>query len=244
LGPVTRERTLGRHKPLSIAAQVAGREYWIGESNSVACAGKHNISDVMGAGLWAIDYMLSMAAINVTGINFHHGGYYSNFVQNSSEPAIPIVRALFYGEWFFAQTVRHKSVALANPIINTTNINIIPHSFLDLTDGTLRVAVVHLDMNTTQSATAIINITNFNMKYGMYSDNATVVRFLGPNVLSMYGLSLGGQTFDGTTNGIPIGKRNPEDIKGSKGVYTFTIAPLTAVLLEIPQLGSSSVKFN
>ncbi len=32
---------------------------------SVACGGAANISNVMGAGLWAIDYMLQMAQLNI-----------------------------------------------------------------------------------------------------------------------------------------------------------------------------------
>jgi len=240
LSKVVRERTMNRHLPLVVGAQKAGREYWIGESNSVACGGKHNISDVMGAGLWAIDYMLSMAEINVSGINFHHGGYYTNFAQNATHPDVPVARALFYGMWFFAQTVRTKSVALTPTNTNSTNELIIPHAFLDLINGTLRIAVVHMDISTKEDVDVVVHVDDFSA----YSDKADLVKYEGPSPFSMYGLSIGGQTFDGSQDGTPIGTRTPTPVTGKNGVYSFTLSPATAGLLEIPLATKPTIKIN
>jgi len=137
--------------------------------------------------------------------------------------------------------VREKSVALTPTKTNSTNPLIIPHVFLDLNAGTLRVVAVHMDIQTNESVQVVVNVTNFNNKL---SNQAGLVKYEGPSVYSVLGLSIGGQTFDGSPDGTPQGSRSPTPVTGVNGIYTFTLAPTTAGLLEIPILGKSSVKFN
>jgi hypothetical protein len=58
---------------IAAATQAAGLEFWIGESNSVACGGQPNISDVFASALWAVGWLHAGAMANVSGINFHGG---------------------------------------------------------------------------------------------------------------------------------------------------------------------------
>jgi len=39
----------------------------------VACGGQHNVSDVIAAALWAMDFQFNLAAVKVSGINYHGG---------------------------------------------------------------------------------------------------------------------------------------------------------------------------
>ncbi len=63
-----------------------------------------------------------MTVKDVTGINFHWGGYYTYFTRNQTTGDVS-VSPLFYGFWFFAQAIQGNAIML-NPI-NTTHTNIL-----------------------------------------------------------------------------------------------------------------------
>ncbi|KAG5642996.1 hypothetical protein DXG03_001773 [Asterophora parasitica] len=63
-------------------AQQYGKPFIMFETNSATCGGLPGISDSFGAGLWALDYGLTMAASNFSGALLHVGGqnvYYNPF---------------------------------------------------------------------------------------------------------------------------------------------------------------------
>jgi hypothetical protein len=58
----------------SALAQAAGKPFIMFETNSATCGGLPGISNSFGAGLWAVDYGLTMAAANFSGALLHVGG--------------------------------------------------------------------------------------------------------------------------------------------------------------------------
>ncbi|KAK3896868.1 glycoside hydrolase [Staphylotrichum tortipilum] len=50
-----------------------GKEYVLGETNSVSGGGAANVSPTFGAALWTLDYILLAAATNISRVYFHHG---------------------------------------------------------------------------------------------------------------------------------------------------------------------------
>jgi len=81
--------------------------------------------------------------------------------------------------------------------------------------------------------------------------NGELIRMTAPNITSETGVKLAGLTYDGTTNGIPVGKKESEIVIGNvsemkendelihqsdtvRAVYTFEVAPASAILLSIP----------
>ncbi|KAK3292830.1 glycoside hydrolase family 79 protein [Chaetomium fimeti] len=53
--------------------QQTGKEYILGETNSVSGGGAANVSPTFGAALWTMDYALRAATTNISRVYFHHG---------------------------------------------------------------------------------------------------------------------------------------------------------------------------
>lgn len=67
--------------------------YVIGETNSISCQGQYGVSDVFGAALWSIDYVLYVATLHVSKIYFHMGTPY----RYSAWQPIDIINSTAYG---------------------------------------------------------------------------------------------------------------------------------------------------
>ena len=64
------------------AAQKAGLDYILGETNSYSCHGAPGVSNTAGAALWALDYGLFASQIGISRLHFHGGiGYKYNLVR-------------------------------------------------------------------------------------------------------------------------------------------------------------------
>lgn len=56
------------------AAQAAGKQFMMFETNTASCGGFPGVSDSFGSALWGVDYGLQMAYGNFTGALLHVGG--------------------------------------------------------------------------------------------------------------------------------------------------------------------------
>ncbi|KAG9238049.1 glycoside hydrolase family 79 protein [Amylocarpus encephaloides] len=55
------------------AATAIGKEYVLGETNSVSGGGAANVSPTFGVALWTMDYVLHASVLNIKRTYFHHG---------------------------------------------------------------------------------------------------------------------------------------------------------------------------
>jgi Glycosyl hydrolase family 79 C-terminal beta domain len=55
------------------AAATTGKEYVLGETNSVSGGGAATVSPLFGAAIWTLDYTLRAASIGIKRIYYHHG---------------------------------------------------------------------------------------------------------------------------------------------------------------------------
>ncbi|KAL2133819.1 hypothetical protein VTI74DRAFT_1625 [Chaetomium olivicolor] len=55
------------------AVKREGKEYVLGETNSVSGGGAASVSPTFGAALWTMDYVLRAASSNISRVYFHHG---------------------------------------------------------------------------------------------------------------------------------------------------------------------------
>ncbi|KAH7102030.1 hypothetical protein BKA62DRAFT_617976 [Auriculariales sp. MPI-PUGE-AT-0066] len=60
-------------KPQIEASHAEGREFVVGEYNSVSCSGKQNVTDVFGQALWLVDTILYGASIGIARLHLHQG---------------------------------------------------------------------------------------------------------------------------------------------------------------------------
>jgi hypothetical protein len=64
---------MAKFVPEVAAAISAGKEYVLGETNSVSGGGAAAVSPLFGAALWTMDYVLHAAVLNIKRTYFHHG---------------------------------------------------------------------------------------------------------------------------------------------------------------------------
>ncbi|RAL62200.1 hypothetical protein DID88_002684 [Monilinia fructigena] len=101
------------------AANAVGKEYVLGETNSVAGGGASSVSPTFGAAIWTLDYALQATTLNITTIYYHHGTvgkcYYCWWGRyNAGGP--------YYGAWLAANSLcRIKATSnKSTPAVPTT----------------------------------------------------------------------------------------------------------------------------
>jgi hypothetical protein len=89
--------------------------------------------------------------------------------------------------------------------------------------GVVRIVLINKDE--TLQGVASVSLAG----YG----TASVTRLTAANYQATSGISIGGQTFDGSQDGTPQGTAFTEAAPASAGVYSVALAPTSAALLTI-----------
>jgi hypothetical protein len=196
--------------------------------NSISCGGETGVSDIFASALWSIDQLFEFANVGVDGVNIHtaNGGGYALFEFNSTTKngtttfSLESVRPEYYGLLFFQQATANHSKLL--PVTLSTKANLKAWATLD-SNGVVRVALVNKD----QTATGVVNVALAGFGTG------AITRLSASNYQATKGITLAGQTFDGSTDGTIQGGAVSETVNSVGGIYSVAIPPTSAVLLTI-----------
>jgi hypothetical protein len=214
------------------AAQQAGIPFRIGELNSINCGGELGVSNSFSSALWAMDIAFSYANVGVSGVNFFSPGdpnqanaytpFDFTFTSGSgvNTYAVRNINPLYYGLLMFAQTVQNKAQLLPVSLITQANIK----AWATI-DGTQTVRLLLLNKDQNASGAISIALTAY--------AQASVTRLMAPSYSSTTGVTLGGQTFDSSTDGTPQGTVYSEISQPVSGVYTIAIPAISAALLTV-----------
>jgi hypothetical protein len=214
------------------AAQTAAIPFRIGELNSINCGGQLGVSNSFSSALWAMDIAFSYAHVGVSGVNFFSPGdpnqadAYTPFDFTVTEGSggntysVRNINPLYYGLLMFAQTAQNKAQLL--PVSLTTQANIKAWATID---GTQTIRLLLLNKDESSSGAISVSLTG----YGQ----ATLTRLMAPSYSSNTGVTLGGQTFDGSTDGTAQGAAYSEIAQAANGVYTVAMPAISAALLTI-----------
>jgi Glycosyl hydrolase family 79 C-terminal beta domain len=200
----------------------------MGEMNSISCGGETGVSDIFASALWSIDVMFEFANVGVDGVNFHNGngGGYSLFqfntaiMGNTTTYSVASIRPEYYGLLFFQMATANTPKLL--PVTLNAAANLKVWATIDA-QGVVRIVLINKD-ETLQGA-ASVSLAG----YG----TASVTRLTAANYQATSGISIGGQTFDGSQDGTPQGTAFTEAAPASAGVYSVALAPTSAALLTI-----------
>jgi Glycosyl hydrolase family 79 C-terminal beta domain len=221
--------------------------YRMAEMNSIMCSGEPGVSDAFEAALWTIDTPFEYAARGVAGVNLHsnvwntiHGwevyGVFlfdvpeSQYRASDTEAAPPegarftegyelrAVLPLCYGMLFFAEATANTARLL--PVNMATEANLKAWAVFDPTSGAVRVAIINKDLEA--SGTVALAVP------GYFS--GTLKRLAAPAFRATEGISFGGQSFDGSRDGIPGGAEASKPMAARNGAFTIPVAPTSAVL--------------
>ncbi|MDB5915669.1 MAG: hypothetical protein JWP22_4344, partial [Ramlibacter sp.] len=236
--------------PYVAVARTAGKPYRMAEMNSIMCSGEPGVSDAFEAALWAADILFEYARLGMEGVNLHtntwntiHGwDLYGAFLfdvpeaqyKASNTEATPppgtqfpadyqlrTVLPLYYGLLFFAEATPHRSALL--PVAVNTSANLKAWATRDATTGNIVVAVLNKDPRA--SGTVRLTVPG-------YSSGA-IKRLIAPSFRAKSGITLGGQTFDGSRDGRPVGTERREATTAKNGVFEVAIGPTSAFLLTL-----------
>ena len=184
---VTMERMLGSGEALakiidSVAGYTAGSglKVRMAESNSAFGGGKPGISDTLGAALWGVDVMFTLAEARWLGINFHgDGNHYTPIAQTASGAFEP--KPLYYAMLLFAYAGRGSLVP-----IHRRGIRPWLRAFaVRGTGGEHRVILVNRDLAQKQ-----------HVRLATTGQKATILRLTAHLAESMSGLTFGGASVD------------------------------------------------
>lgn len=218
--------------PFVNQAKSYGLPLSLSEINSVSCGGTDGVSNSFAAALWGTDVMFNMASVGVQGVNFHTGSnaYYSPFsfkvskTNSGQYEYTPTVKPLYYGMLLFAQAASNKARLLPVKVQSAGNTKI--WATID-NQNVVRVLAINKDLNASGNATIQLSSPRL---------TGSLVRLTAPNASATNGITLGGQTFDGTTDGNLIGNTTSTVVKPNDGIYTFSLPAASAALLTINPL--------
>jgi hypothetical protein len=211
------------------AAHAANFIYRVGELGPVDHDGAAGVSNGFQSALWSVDLMFGLAQNGVDGVNWEssNGNLNIPFVFNitavtphTNSYALSTVRPLYYGLLMFQQAVANQAQLM--PVTTVTGANLSAWATLDSTAKVERVVLLNKDENFAGAVTLIAP---------GYS-TATVTRLEAASYSSTTGVTLGGQTFDGSPDGTIQGTLTKETYTGTNGVFQFNM-PLTSGALVV-----------
>jgi hypothetical protein len=214
--------------PSVSAAHAAGLSFRIGELGAFYDSSSTSVDNTFQAALWAVDSMFEFANVGVDGVNWHGnpkvGALYTSFNIASNAQAgqttysLQTVRPIYYALLLFQQATGKSAHLL--PVALSTNANLKTWATVDVS-GTPRLVLINKDENA--SGTILVTPpTGFT--------HAKISRLTAPSYLSTTGITLAGQTFDGSQDGTIQGTQSIQTIGIVGGVFQVSV-PITSATL-------------
>lgn len=233
----------------------------ITEAGSVAGGGKAGVSNTFAAAIWTAETAFRFARNGAVGMNFHWGnaGLYQfpgaepayigvslKFKDNNPNKPYPVVRAPWYGYVLFSRATGNNGQAIAlnlpglqtqaGPFAPLCRDNVTAYSFLLPGTSEISLTMFNKASNLDCSVKVVIN--------GKLADG-TLTRLLPgrAGMASTSGITWGGATYEGSTNGRLRGNPRSENVRGVfedpevgnwTTSYVVTLPANSAALLLVP----------
>jgi hypothetical protein len=231
-----------------------------GEMNSIACHGAFGVSDTFSSALWAMDMGMGYAASGVTGINFFlasdqtynkalsgdiaYNAFDFTYTTGSTRTwSLAYVAPEYYAMMMLNYMIKNNAGVIASPVINnpgrfsawaTKDTSGVLHVLLlnkeDGTNGAVSSAgTVQLMLGGRGTAT-VTRLKSSNIYGGWWNPTTGTINTTG-SVTGSTGITLNGQTFDGSTDGSIQGTATSETVTPVNGTYTLNVPVANAVIL-------------
>lgn len=236
LQPTTSTLRLYYVQPYAATAHQAHSIFRLAEMNSVCDGGQPGLSDSFSSALWGIDTMFEDVNAGIDGVNWNtasDGGPYDlfqfNFWNDNGKNlyGLDTVRPLYYGLLFFSQAAGKNAELL--PASTVTNANVKVWATAD-SIGKGHLVIINKD----QTIGGNVQLTLPGYSSG------SVVRLAASNYLATSGVTIGGQTYDNSPDGTLQGSPVSETIYPASGVWTVSVNPTSAVLVNLEPSSSPS----
>lgn len=207
-------------------AHKAGLLFRMNEINTF-WGGILGISNTYQSALWSIDLMFNYLNAGVDGVNWNDDNAAYQFATYTApknnpagmaEYAITQVNPLYYGLLAFSQMANNGGQLL--PTTTTTSANVTVWATVD-SASTVHVIVINKDENATGKVTVYVpGYTTGTVRY------LTAAGYWATN-----GVTLGGQTFDGSTNGNIQGTLATTPIASPTGHFAISNMPIESAAM-------------
>ena len=197
----------------------------IDEMNTISCGVDSGVAQSFASALWALDAVFQMARVGVDGVNIHTypGATYELFnFTHAHGRWRGTVSPEYYGLLMFAQAAPPGSHLLN---VTATNTGQVKAWATRSADATFRVVAIN---DGAVARTVVVRL-------GEAGGAGTLERLEAPRLTSQGGVTLGGQSFGGsTTTGQLAGEPHTESVAGAGGQYAFRVPGGSAALLTVP----------
>jgi hypothetical protein len=198
--------------------------------NSVACDGYAGVSNAFAESLWVLDTAFEAKAAGTVGFDIQSGG--SNTAQDTysigsmDNSGNLTVYSSFYGLLFLAEAIQNSAKPLPVTITQSSG-NVKVWATIDASN-VVRVIVLEKDTDgPSNSRTVTLNLGP------SYTSAGTLTTMTASSVSETSDITIGGQTFNGTTNGLLTGPPSTTSVTPAAGIYTLTLPDGSAALLTI-----------
>jgi hypothetical protein len=226
LEPINATKLPGIYAPVAAAAHQAGLVFRMGEINSIGASGILGISNTFQTSLWSVDIMFNYLAKGMDGVNWHSGlglpydpvDFTVKTKSGVTTFTLSDVNPLYYGMLTFAQVAGRGAKLL--PVTPITDSNV---SIWATVDNTSTAHLIVINKDEAATGNVVINLPGY---------TTGTVRYLSaPSYSSTNGVTLGGQTFDGSTDGTIQGPLVTTTITAQDGVFTLSNMPVTTAAI-------------
>jgi hypothetical protein len=226
LEPINATKLPGAYAPMAAAAHQGGFTFRIGEMNSIASGGILGISNTFQTSLWSVDIMFNYLINGIDGINWHIAlglpydpfDFGTNTTQGTTTFTLTRVNPEYYGLLAFAQMAGRGAQLLPVTPISDSNVSI-----WATVDNTSTAHVIVINKDEAATGNVVINLPGYTI--------GTVRYLSAPSYSSTNGVTLGGQTFDGSTDGTIQGQAISSTITGQNGVFILPSMAITSAAL-------------
>jgi hypothetical protein len=219
------------------ATLAAGLRSWIGlahahsrriridELNSVACRGKHGVSDTFAASLWAADALFSLASAGVDGVNLHtlpNSAYELFRFSRSGGRWHGHVQPVYYGLQLFAQAAPRGSRLLK--VMRSKSSPQLSAWATRAPDGRVRMVLI----NKSPSAATTVAVR----PPAATASSASAEWLRAPSVSSRRGVTLGGRGYGTETSTGRLAAPRTQALAATRGgAYVVSVPRGSAALV-------------
>jgi len=226
LEPINATKLPSGYAPLATAAHQAGFTFRMGEMNSIGGSGILGISNTFQTSLWSVDIMFNYLINGMDGVNWHSGldlpydpiDFKVKTVSGATSFTLIGVNPLYYGLLTFAQLAGRGAKLLPVAAISDSNVSI-----WATVDNKSAAHLIVINKDEAATGNIVIKLPGY---------TTGTVRYLSaPSISATNGVTLGGQTFDGTPDGTIQGKLVTSTITAEDGVFTLSNMPTTTAAI-------------
>lgn len=250
LEPATSAGLTESLKPFLETARRAAKPYRVIELDSDVCGAAGAGGGSFASALWLADSLFEQAYAGVSAVNIHgnlwapDGGWdpqalfrfgvpaqqYKVSAAKASPPGtdafterytLRSVSPMYYGMLFFAEATANQAELL--PVASASDDNIKVWATRDRQSGRIALALINKD---TQAFGRVqVEVAGYR--------SGEIKRLVSPSVESTRQITYGGQTFDDSQDGLPVGVEQRERVEPVDGIFEVAVGPGSAVLLQL-----------